>query len=244
MELKVLNTDDIARIDQAAREILERTGVLVPHQQMLELFADAGAKVKSDEQRVRISSELVDKCLAEAGKSFTIYGRDRSKTAVFGKGLRNYNSTAGQAHWLGRDGSRRFACLEDVVTAAKVGDVLPQLTIVGAMADPHEIDVSYRCVQVAGELLRTTTKPITFWFYNRSSAKFLVELFVAVAGSVEQLAEYPLTYPFLEPISPLRFDTNGIDLLFETCRVPLPVSIGPMAQAGLSAPVTLAGTIA
>jgi trimethylamine--corrinoid protein Co-methyltransferase len=35
-----------------------------------------------------------------------------------------------------------------------------------------------------------------------------------------------------------------VDLLFETAKAPLPVSIGPMAQAGISAPVTLAGTLA
>ena len=35
-----------------------------------------------------------------------------------------------------------------------------------------------------------------------------------------------------------------MDLLYETARFPLPVSVGPMAQSGLSAPATLAGTIA
>ena len=33
-------------------------------------------------------------------------------------------------------------------------------------------------------------------------------------------------------------------MLFATAAVPLPVAIGPMAQAGMSAPVTLAGTLA
>lgn len=244
MRLEVLNAEDIARIDQAARRILECTGVLVPHKEMIKFFAEVGAKVDRNEERVRIPSQLVDQCLADAGKTFTIYGRQRTQTAAFGLGQRNYNSIAGEAHWLESDGTRRFATLDDVVIAARLGDVLPQLNIVGAMADPYEIDVSYRCVEVAAAQIRTTTKPITFWFYNRPSAKLLVELFTAVAGSVEQLARYPLSYAFLEPISPLRFDNNGIDLLFETCKVPLPVSIGPMAQAGLSAPVTLAGTIA
>ncbi len=244
MKLTVLNAADIARIDEAARSILEVTGVLVPHKEMINLFIEAGAKVDQTKGRVRIPSQLVDQCLATAGKTFTVYGRDRTKKAAFGLEKRNYNSIAGEAHWLEPDGTRRFATLDDVVVAARLADVLPQITIAGAMADPHELDISYRCVEVAAAQLRTTTKPITFWFYNRPSAKLLIELFTAVTGSTEQLAEYPLTYAFLEPISPLRFDNNGIDLLFETCKVPLPVSIGPMAQAGLSAPVTLAGTIA
>lgn len=112
------------------------------------------------------------------------------------------------------------------------------------MSDPHELDIAYRCVEVAAAQLRTTTKPITFWFHDRASARFVVQLFAAVAGSADDLETYPPAYPFLEPISPLRFATNGIDLLFETAKVPLPVPIGPMAQAGMSGPATLAGTLA
>jgi trimethylamine--corrinoid protein Co-methyltransferase len=72
----------------------------------------------------------------------------------------------------------------------------------------------------------------------------LNEIMIAVRGDERRAAEYPLWYPFLEPISPLRFPFNGVDLLFETARLNLPVPIGPMAQMGLSAPGTVAGTLA
>jgi trimethylamine--corrinoid protein Co-methyltransferase len=244
LTLSVLCPEGVARIDEAARAILSRTGVLLPHEQALGLFARAGASVDHAGRRVRIPSKLIDDCLAAAGKTFTIYGRDRSKTAAFGVGARNYNSVAGEAHWVDRDGTRRFATLADVIEAAKLGEVLPRINFVGAMADPHEIDASYRCVEIAAALLRTTTKPFMFWWHDRASARFVIELLAAVAGSTEELARFPLTYPFLEPISPLRFPANGVDLLFETAKVPLPVPIGPMAQSGISAPVTLAGTLA
>jgi len=233
MRLHILGEQGVARIDEAARSILERTGVEIPHDEMLRLFARAGAQVDSSSHRVRIPSRLVDECLASAGKTFAIYGRDRTRKASFGTGSRNYNSIAGEAYWVDTDGRRRFAELNDVVRAARLADVLPCITIAGAMADPHEIDVSYRCVEVAAALLRTTTKPVTFWFHDRASAAFVVELLTVLAGSCEELAAYPQAYPFLEPISPLRFPRNGIDLLFETRRVPLPVPIGPMAQVGL-----------
>jgi trimethylamine--corrinoid protein Co-methyltransferase len=211
---------------------------------MLSLFSKAGARVDSSTGRVHIPSTLVDECLKQAGKKFTIYGRDRSKYAAFGVGSRNYNSTAGQANWIDRNGNRRFPTFDDVLTAAKLGECLPRLNIVGAMADSHEIDASFRCIEVAAALLRTTTKPIAFWFHDQKSTRFVIELFSAVAGSSEELKQFPFAYPFLEPISPLRFPRNGIELLFETCKVPLPVPIGPMAQTGLTAPGTLAGTLA
>ncbi|OPZ85434.1 MAG: Trimethylamine methyltransferase (MTTB) [bacterium ADurb.Bin429] len=69
-------------------------------------------------------------------------------------------------------------------------------------------------------------------------------MMIALRGDEARAKAFPVCYPFLEPISPLRFPFNGIDLLFETARLNLPVPIGPMAQMGLSAPATLAGTMA
>lgn len=125
-----------------------------------------------------------------------------------------------------------------------MGDALEAITIPEAMSDPHEVPVAYRCVAVAATMLRQTTKPITFWYHDRASARFLNELLIALRGSEQAAAAQPAWYPFLEPISPLRFPFNGIDLLYETARLNLPVPIGPMAQMGLSAPCSLAGTLA
>jgi len=130
-----------------------------------------------------------------------------------------------------------------VRTAARFADALEQITIPGAMADPHEIPVEWRAVTVASEIIKNTTKPIIFWFYDRSSTKYIVDLLVALRGDEKKAQECPMFYPLFEPVSPLSFPFNGIDLLFETARVNMPVLIGPMAQMGISAPATIAGTL-
>jgi trimethylamine--corrinoid protein Co-methyltransferase len=242
---RVLSEEQIQRIHQASVSILERVGVLVPHERMLGELAAAGARVDGGEQRARLPEELVMRSIAQAGKTFTLYGRDLAKTARFGQGRRNYNSVGGEASWVGEvGGERRFARLADVVTAARFGDALENITIVGAMADPNDVPVGTRCVQVLAALIRNTTKPVHFWFHDGPSARYIVDMLIALRGDEERAAKYPLCYPFLEPISPLRFPRNGIDVLYETARLNLPVPIGPMAQMGLSAPATVAGTLA
>lgn len=242
---RVLTENQINRIHEASLSILERTGVHIPHEEMLSRFADAGAQVDRERQTVRIPAELVMRSLDQAGKQFTLYGRDLSKKAGFGVGRRNYNSIAGEAYWVDElHTQRRFVSMDDVATATRFADALDHINLPGAMADPHETPVSYRCVEVMATMIRNTTKPIHFWFHDRASAKYLNEIMIALRGSEERAAEFPICYPFLEPISPLRFPVNGVDLLFETARLNLPVPIGPMAQMGLSAPATIAGTIA
>ncbi|MFC1544619.1 trimethylamine methyltransferase family protein [Gemmatimonadota bacterium] len=241
----ILTEDQIRKIHQATIDILGRVGVQVPHQEMLTRFADSGTDVDFGSQRVRISENIISWAVEKAGKQFAIYGRDLGKKAEFGRGQRNYNSIAGEAYWVDEPGSdRRYCTLEDVAVAARFCDQLDEINIVGAMSDPHEIPIETRCVEVLATQLRNTTKPVTNWFHDRHSARFINELMIALRGNEEQARKYPVCYPFLEPISPLRFPFNGIDLLFETSRLDLPVPIGPMAQLGLSAPASVAGTMA
>jgi trimethylamine---corrinoid protein Co-methyltransferase len=245
MHVSVLSPEQIKRIDEASLSILQRTGTLLPHPDMLSRFADAGAQVDFATQRVRIPADLVKRCLQSAGKTYTLYGRDLTRTAEFGVGKRNYNSIGGEAMWVdGIAQPRRFPRLQDVADATRLADALPQITIAGAMADPHELPVGWRCVAVMAEMIRNTTKPITFFYRDRKSAAFLNEMVIALRGDAQRAEQYPICYPFLEPISPLRFPFDGIDLLYETAKLNIPVPIGPMAQMVVSAPMSLAATAA
>lgn len=243
MKVQFLTPEQIHRVHETSLRVLSEIGVQVPHEKVRSLFADAGAHVDHSE-RVRLPHEVTMRLVGRAGKEFTLVGRDPDRRAIFGAGSRNYNSSAGQASWLDTPGgTRRYGTLGDVTSASRLGDALAGLTMVGAMADPHELPTSWRCVEVLATMLRATTKPIKFWFHDRASAKYLVEMMIALRGSEAEATRQPLCYPLMEPITPLRFPYNGLDLLFETARINLPVAIGPMAQMGLTAPGTLAGTL-
>ena len=245
MKIELLSKSDIDRIHEMSLRILDQVGVIVPHPEMLGLLDDEGARVDHQKQLVRIPHDLVESSLQQAGKTFSIFGRDTSTCARFGIGARNYNSIAGEALWIDNPGDeRRYATLEDVKTASRFGDALSHINVVGAMSDPHEIPPQYRCVEVMAAMLEHTSKPLHFWYHDRASASYLNEIMIAVRGDAQRAAEHPLCYPFLEPISPLRFSFHGVDLLFESSRLGLPVPIGPMAQMGVSAPATIAGTVA
>ena len=245
MTSSVLTPRQVLKIHESSLRILDTIGVQIGHPETLRRLADAGARVDFDKELVRLPEPVVTRALASAGKVFTLHGRDLDKTAAFGVGKRNYNSNAGQAMWLDEIGAARRPCtLADVAAAARFAEALDGLTIAGAMADPSDLPVPVRCVEVLAMLVKNTTKPVTFWFHNRASSRFIVEMLTALRGTAERATRYPLCFPLLEPISPLRFPFDGVDLLYETARLNLPVAIGPMAQMGLSAPCSIAGTLA
>jgi len=112
------------------------------------------------------------------------------------------------------------------------------------MAQPEEISERYRDVFLTGELVKGTTKPTRCWVRNGATARYILEIYRAVAGGAEALRTRPMVEAFLEPISPLQLPRDGLDIVKEFAQAGQPVSIGPMAMVAGSGPGTLAGTLA
>ncbi len=92
MQLSMLSKAQIGRIHDASLSLLLAPGVRIPHADMRRRFLEAGADVDDDAALVKIPEHLVAWALEQAGKTFTLYGRDRAKQARYGVGERNYNS--------------------------------------------------------------------------------------------------------------------------------------------------------
>jgi trimethylamine--corrinoid protein Co-methyltransferase len=225
LRVNLLSEAELAAIHDASLAMLRDTGVLVHHSGVLRLLAE--------------------NCVAHSGKGYTLYGRDPARAAGFGRGELHQLSSPGQFGWIdGATGRLRSATLDDARRAIRLGDALPNITIVGSMAQPAEISEKYREVALSAELVKGSTKPTRTWIYNGRTARYVLEIYRAVAGGQAALAARPMTEAFLEPISPLSLPHDGLEMMIELVGAAQPVSIGPMAMTTGTAPGTLAGTLA
>jgi trimethylamine--corrinoid protein Co-methyltransferase len=112
------------------------------------------------------------------------------------------------------------------------------------MAQPDEVSPAYRDVVLTAELIKGTVKPTRCWVRNGATARYILEMYRAVAGGEAALRSRPMIEAFLEPISPLQLPKDGLDIVREFTQAGQPVSIGPMAMTTATAPATLAGTLA
>jgi trimethylamine--corrinoid protein Co-methyltransferase len=68
MQVKILEDHQIEKIHLKTLEILENTGVYVPHEEILSRFKRCGAIVDSLSNVVKIPSSLVMELISKAGK--------------------------------------------------------------------------------------------------------------------------------------------------------------------------------
>jgi trimethylamine--corrinoid protein Co-methyltransferase len=245
IHVKILSDAEIQTIHNAGLAILKKTGIMIHHEEILKLVGEAGAKVDKVSKIAHLPERLVMDSIAKAEKKYILYGRDPLCTARFGYGDLVLMSSPGQYGWIdSKTGRLRSATIQDARDAICLGDALPNITIVGSMAQPMEISEAYREVFLTAELVKGTCKPTRTWVFNRRTALYVLEIYRTVAGGDEALRKHPMVEAFLEPISPLQLPHDGLDAMIEFVRAGQPVSIGPMAMVSGTAPATLAGTLA
>jgi len=242
--IEFLSNDDLQSIHATSLRILAEIGVVVHHHQVLAALADSGAQVVFSEKKARFNEAMVQSAIDRAAKQYVLYGRNQGQAARFGFGDMNLMSSPGQFSWFDyRSNNRREPCLADVKEAAKVGNALNNISIVGAMGVALDVPAPIRDIILTAELIKGTTKPTRCWPVTRGSSRYVLEMYAMLAGGKNALRERPMVETFLEPISPLQLPETGLDVMLEFLEYGQPVSIGPMSMVAGTGPATLAGTL-
>ena len=245
IKVSLLSNQEIQTIHDASLKILRDVGMVVHHAGVLKKLRECGARVDVASKRARFDEVLVMNALQLAGKQFTLHGRNPEYQRCFGAGECTLMSSPGQYAWFDyHTNQRRDPFLADAVAAAKVGELLPNIGLVGAMCVPLDVPAPLRDVVLMAEMVKVCAKPLRCWPVTRRSSHYVLEICAAVAGGKEALRQNPMVDTFLEPISPLQLPETGLDVMLEFLEYGQPISIGPMSMAGGSGPVTLAGTLA
>ena len=196
--------------------------------------------------RVSLSRPSVAATLAAIPPSFQIYGRTPEIAVLVGAGgPMLYTNTGILPYVYDLDaGTVRRATLADVAATTRVLDALPNVDIVyvslldATDQPPHLITLA----DFAATLANTTKPLIGPGVVNGAEAKAIVAMARALRGP--ELARYPPCVPFICPITPLRFPAALVDALTVVAQAGLPLEVISNPVMGVTAPYTIAGTVA
>lgn len=245
-QYKPLSDADIRAIYDTALRLLERLGMgEVPDRLRTDLVA-IGA-VDNGDGRIRIPRALTEDAIAKACKTFIFHGRDPDRSIEVG-GSNVYFGTGGAAvQTLDIDsGLYRSSTLKDLHDFTRLQDELANISwftrccIATDLPDVFDLDVN-----TAYALLRNTTKPVATAFTEGRNVAPIVKMLDIAAGGEGEFAKRPFLKAHISPvISPMRYGEDAVDVVYECIRYNIPMSCITAAQAGATAPATLAGFLA
>jgi len=244
--MEFLSKEDIERIQRISTRVLEKVGVVVLCESTRDVLVNAGATMSKQNGRVLIPRDLVKQSLASAPKSVLLASRDGRHDIRVPSEERMYVSCGGEGVYV-KDmltGETRPSTGADVRDFTIIVDTLPQIdfawVMVGALEEPaHLKDLAGMRI-----MFEATTKHIQSNASSTREARAMVDVAAVLTGGEKELAKKPIVSMVQCPISPLTFEKGLTEAQVAFAEAGVPVVAMAAAVAGLTSPVTLAGTLA
>lgn len=241
--LTFLSDQDKKKIYESALEIIEHTGQQLMHEEALALLRAAGCTIEG-ENKVKIPRGLVEKAIESVPNSVKVYNR-RGELAMDLGGRRAYFGTGSDLMWSveSKTLTRQRTSLEDIKTAAKVCDALPNIDFIMSFAHPHELPPQVAYLASFEAMASNSIKPIVNTAEGKRDLAAMWEISRIIRGGEKELREKPYWVQYAEPISPLKHPFSSVDKLIFCAQTGSPVIYSPAPIAGSTAPMSIAGHV-
>jgi len=238
---KVLSEESLTKIHEATLKVLNQVGVVFRDPSAREVLRKSGASITGE--LVRFPAELVNEMIEQAPLNVVLGARDPQKTITLG-GNRMLTTNGFGALLVLDMKTRKYrdASSEDLRNLTIIGDALPNVDYCQFPVTPQDIPSDLLDVAQAFIALSNTGKHVHLSTYND---KYLEEV-IAVGEAVSDRSStqgYPAYSLGCCPVSPLRYPLDTTTRLIESAKRNIPFLIVSGAITGVTAPVTLAGTL-
>ena len=247
--LRFLDKSEEEVIHAQSVACLESVGVLVHSASVRKLLADAGAKTAARTELVKLPESLVNEAIRSAPKSFVLAARDPKRDLRLPVTGAPYVSTGGVTLSITdlETGEPRLATTKDLADVARLADALDPIDAVWPLVTTSDVPAHAQFANELWTCLQNTTKHVLgsagSGTLGVSDAKTQIALGALAAGGKAALKKRPLFSVLSCPIAPLSFEQGAVEAQIEYARAGIPVIGMSMAMGGITAPVTLAGTI-
>jgi trimethylamine--corrinoid protein Co-methyltransferase len=230
-------------------ECLESFGVRIHSQSVLELLKSAGAQVDLKKQIAKMPEGMVKDALKKAPKSIVLGARDAKHDLRIPVNHYPFVSTGGVTVFMTdlETGKRRKASSSDLANFARLTDALEPVDAFWPIVTTSDVPAHAQFVNELWVSLQNTTKHILGSAGSGTlgvpDAKMQIALGSLAAGGPEKLKRRPLFSVLSCIVPPLVFETGAVEAQVEYARAGIPVISMSMCMGGMTAPVTVAGTI-
>ena len=242
---ELLTQEQVQRIHEASLEILEEAGLKVRYEPARAVFAKHGCIVDSETTIVKFPRDVVEKYRKMAPPKFTFGARDPK----FDKTIPDDSPvivTASSAPNIidPVTGKERRAESGDIARIAHLINELPGYDMFSISTLAEDAPKDQFTISRLYPALKYCLKPIRTTTTDHKDTLDMLEMAYIVAGGEEAYKEHPfLTHHYCPTVSPLSMDNLSTENVMYFAGEGLPVYPTIVPNAGLTSPMSMAGTL-
>jgi len=242
---QILSEADLGKIHTASLDIMSDYGVRVMGREAGEILSKAGCVIDDSTGLVRFPKGLVEDSIEKAPGKYTMCGRNPKNDFVLGSDQVFYtNFGTGIEIVMPETGERKNSDSTDLGNVARFVDAIPEISAFTTALSSQEAPAHVKDLYEARAVLSNTSKHAILDAENGKNAKLVIELAAVITGGKDKLRERPIITLCICPNSPLEIHEGASEVVIETAKAGLPISILSMGLVGGTTPATLAGTLA
>lgn len=245
----VLTDEEIQRIHDASCEVLRDTGVYMGSKKAQDLMEAFGCDVNRETGIIKIPEKVIEDALDSIpklpdGMSVPLFDRDGNVITEMDANRITMSCSGVCTNYLDPfTGERRLPTYNDVEDTAKLCDAMPEIINYQIAVSAEDVPKPLMVVFQHAAILENFTKLMSNmnqdpWVFDKQ-----IRMMQAVAGGPENFAEKCFAGYGLDPISPLAFDTNELDMTIMGIEAGIMPCIFTDMMAGATGPATLAGAL-
>ncbi|MFH2102138.1 MAG: trimethylamine methyltransferase family protein [Chloroflexota bacterium] len=234
--LHFLAPDDVEAIHQGTLRVLAETGIILTEPKSRAILAEAGAKC--NEKRVLLPADLVEDCIARAGKKVVIRGRGGAVKTLGDGSLYFHNLGGAPDVFDPSSGRKRPATLQDVRDSTRLLDALANCHTVTPFFTPRDVPGGVMSLAMYRNAIAHTLKPVQGpGFRFAGEVRYAVRMAEVIGNPAEVLTLA------LSPVSPLTIPDQEALAIIEIARNGIAFGPLPCPTAGTTAPLSIAGAL-
>lgn len=242
--IEFLSETDLERIEEIAYRLLDEVGILLEHEDAVEMLDGIGCRVNGG--RVKIPLPVVELALKNLRPQRQVYNQDGSVAFQFGDGKLRFHNGGGPPFIYDLENSkRREATLSDVAEISRLLDYLPHVDLVTPLFGPQDVPDEMLAVASTHAMLSNTNKPISSAAIEKAEhVSYIVEMAAACSGGIDAFKEHPCMSISVSPISPLHFSHDVTAAIIAIAQSGAPFHSLPAPSLGGTTPITMAAALA
>ena len=240
---ELLTQEQVERIHSAALEILEEVGLKVRYEPARDVFAKHGCLV--DGERVKFPRAVIEKYRKMIPPSFTFYARDPKFDKTIPRDSPVIVTASSAPDIIDPvTGQERRATSGDIARIAHLINELPAYDVFSISTLADDAPADQFTVSRLYPALKYCLKPIRVTTTDHKDTLSIMKMAYMVAGGEEAYKEHPfLTHHYCPTVSPLSMDNLSTENVMYFAGEGLPVYPTIVPNAGLTSPMSMAGTL-
>ncbi|MBL0345080.1 trimethylamine methyltransferase family protein [Candidatus Villigracilis affinis] len=239
-----LTQDQVERIHEASLEILEEVGLRVRYEPARAMFEKHGCLV--DGERVKLPRDVVEKYRKMCPPTFTFYARDPKFDRTIPRDSPVIVTASSAPDIIDPvTGHERRAESGDIARIAHLINELPGYDMFSISTLADDAPAGQFTISRLYPALKYCLKPLRVTTTDHKDTLSIMKMAYMVAGGEEAYKEHPfLTHHYCPTVSPLSMDHLSTENVMYFASEGLPVYPTIVPNAGLTSPMSIAGTLA